>query len=340
MRIIKKMVSIILILALTMFLVPGCSSTKDNNQREEGAVNGKTTTNMEKFISIGTTSTGGSWHPLGVALAQVWTENIEGTSFSAAVTDGGNENLERLKMNDMQIAFCAMATCYESLTNTGQYEDKPDSYKDFKVIANVYPSFFQFPVLKKSGIKSIHDIIGKRINLGPAGSGSRSMNLAILDSIGISLDSFHHEAINHSNAVDLVIDEKLDGYMLVANAGQPHQMKSMSSGKVVMIGFSDEDAEKIIEKCPYFYRLTMPAGIYPNQDYEVPGIATGTFLICRDDVSEELVYQVTKTMWEELDTLIEINALFKEFNINEATNIGGFDLHPGAERYYKEKGLL
>lgn len=299
----------------------------------------------EKSIVIGTSTSGGTWQPIGIAISQCWNEK-SGTkcAMSAATSDGGNENVLRLGVNDQQIAFCSTATALEAVHKTGSFEGM-EVYDKFYALFNTYPTVFQMPVLKTSGIKSIWDITGKSINLGAAGSGSRAMNTAILRALGIPESSFKSQAISHGNAIDMVIDEKMDGYMIVGDSGQSHQMKAMSSNKMVMLGLgsgpnADADIAKVIAAAPYFYEFTIPANVYPDQNYDVRTVAQGTLMICRHDLSEELAYQFTKMIWENLDYLKTFNAVFNQFSLPNACNVGGIPIHPGALRYFKEVGVI
>lgn len=342
----KKIVSLFLAVVMLLALT-ACGETKPT---EPATPDTQTETSepsnviTEKSITIGTSTSGGTWQPIGIAMSQCWNEK-SGTScdFSAATSDGGNENVLRLGTNDQQIAFCSTATALEALNKTGSFEGM-DVYDDFYALFNTYPTVFQMPVLKTSGINSIWDITGKSINLGAAGSGSRAMNTAILRALGIEESSFDSQAISHGNAIDMVIDEKMDGYMIVGDSGQSHQMKAMSSNKMNMLGLGsgpngDQDIATVIAAEPYFYEFTIPANVYPDQDYEVKTVAQGTLMICRHDISDELAYQFTKMVWENLEYLESYNAVFKQFNLESACQTGGVPMHPGALRYFQEIGV-
>ncbi|PWM24482.1 MAG: hypothetical protein DBX44_04120 [Oscillospiraceae bacterium] len=341
-------ISFLLALACVFVCICGCASSSAPASSSAGSAasgSGEAGGIVESQIVIGTSTSGGTWQPIGIAMSQLWNESSgSNCSISASTSDGGNENILRLGTNDQQFAMCATATCLEAMNKSGSFEGM-DVYDDFLVMFNMYPTVFQMPVLKTSGIESIWDITGKSINLGAAGSGSRSMNVAILKALGIDESSFDSQAISHSNAIDMVIDEKMDGYMIVGDSGQSHQMKAMSSNKMIMLGLGsgpngDEDIATVISKEPYFYELTIPANTYPDQDYDVKTVAQGTLLICRSDISEELVYEFTKLVWENLDYLETFNAVFSQMSLEDACNVGGLPMHPGAIRYFEEVGVL
>lgn len=325
-------------------LLSGCSNSNSSPAVKE-APNSETQTGekqvqtMEEFISLGTSSSGGTFNTLGVAMCQLWKEKIPTTSFSAEVTAGSSENCLRVGSDELQMAMAAASSVYEATTGTGQFEGK--KVESIRAIANLYPAIIQLPVLKSSEINTIDDIIGKKINVGEAGSGSESQALNILKSYGISKDDFNVQQLSHSNASDAVVDEKMDGYIISGSLGQSHQMKAMSSGKCKLASLgTDEEIQKLISDYPYYYEYAIPAEAYPNQEEEVNTVATGTLLIVNENISEELVYQITKNIFENIQTLAQSQDIANEISLDTALNVSGVALHPGAERYYREVGIL
>lgn len=325
----------------------GCSAaptpeTKSKETNGEAAADEITVTkadSQEEFLSMGTSSSGGTFNTLGVALCQVWNDKVSGTSFTAEVTAGSSENCLRVGSGDIQLAFSAASSVYEAVNGTGQFEGK--QVKELRVIANLYPAIIQLPVLNDSGINSMDDIVGKKVNIGEAGSGSESQAMGILDCFGISKSDFNAQQLSHSNASDAVVDEKIDGYIISGSLGQSHQMKAMASGKCKLADLgSDEEIQNVIVKLPYYYEYTIPADTYPNQDTGVKTVATGTLLIVNENISDDLVYEITKNLFENVDTLAQSQDIAKEITLESGVNVSGMPLHPGAERYFKEKGIL
>lgn len=321
---------------------PKAADTTAASKAEDGskaADDGKVAAPVEEFMSLGTSSSGGTFNTLGVAMCQLWNDKIPTTSFSAEVTAGSSENCLRVGTEELQIAMAAASSVYEATTGTGQFEGK--KVEGIRAIANLYPAIIQIPVLKSSGINSIDDIIGKKVNVGEAGSGSESQALNILKSYNITKDDFNVQQLSHSNASDAVVDEKMDGYIISGSLGQSHQMKAMSSGKCMLASLgTDEEIAKLIEDYPYYYEYMIPADAYPNQNGEVKTVATGTLLIVNENISDELVYEITKSIFENIQTLAQSQDIANEISLETALNVSGVQLHPGAEKYYKEVGIL
>jgi TRAP transporter TAXI family solute receptor len=294
---------------------------------------------MEAFISMGTSSSGGTFNTLGVAICQMLNDKIPATKFSAQVTGGSGENCIRVGNGEIQIAMAAASSAYEAVNGQGQFKDK--AVTNLKVIANLYPAVIQMPVLTSSGIEKLDDIKGKKINIGQAGSGSEATTLSVLEVYGIALSEFSPQQLSHANAADAVIDEKMDGYINLGSLDQSHQMKAMSSGKVKIASLEPSDKiAKLIEAYPYYYEFQIPSGTYPNQDYTVNTVATGTLLITSDEISEDLIYELTKQLFENLEELRKTQSIANDIKLETALNVAGLALHPGAEKYYKEVGII
>lgn len=353
MKSIKRYLTAALAASMLVATVSGCAGSAPASSAAPSAAPASSTAGaasststapakMEEFISLGTSSSGGTFNTLGVAISQLWNDSSsfnKKTQFSAEITGGSSENCLRLNIGEIQLAFSSAASAYEAYNGVGQFEGK--KCDKIYVIGNLYPAIMQMPVLTSSGIKNLDDIAGKKINIGQAGSGSEAQTLSLLEVYDISLDSFTPQQLSHSNASDALIDEKLDGYINSGSLGQSHQMKAMSSGKVSLASFGPtEKIEKLISTYPYYYKYTIPAGSYPNQDSDVETVATGTLLMVNGDISEELVYQATKALVEGVEELAKTQQIASEIKLPSLLECSGIPLHPGAQRYYKEIGAI
>ncbi|WP_138159388.1 TAXI family TRAP transporter solute-binding subunit [Peptoniphilus catoniae] len=330
------------ILIMTLFLVLfGCSKASNVGNGKESSNNSSDTESKSattEFVSMGTSSSGGTFNTLGVAMCQLFNDNLS-TQFSAEVTGGSSENCIRVGANEIQIAFAAASSVYEATNGVGAFDGK--KVEGITAVANLYPAIMQFPVSKSSGIKNMDDIEGKKINIGQSGSGSESQAINLLKSYEISLDSFQPQHLSHANAVEALTNDKIDGYIISGSLGQSHQMTAMSSGKCYLASFGpQEKMDKLMKDYPYYEPYTIKSGTYPNQDYDVETVATGTLLIANENLDEELVYEFTKTLFENLESLAKNQKIAEEISLETATNTSGIKLHPGAERYYKEVGIL
>ena len=233
----------------------------------------------EAFLSMGTSSSGGTFNTLGLHYARYGMINSRHI-FTAEVTAGSSENCLRVGTDDIQLAFSAASSVYEAVNGIGQFEGK--QVEGLRVIANLYPAIIQIPVLKDSGINSIDDIVGKKVNIGEAGSGSESQAMGILDCFGISKSDFNAQRLSHSNASDAVVDEKIDGYIISGSLGQSHQMKAMASGKCKLADLgSDEEIQNVINRLPLLLRIYNSVRYIPKSGIGCKNSGNRDFTDCK-----------------------------------------------------------
>jgi hypothetical protein len=294
----------------------------------------------EKFIKMGTSSSGGIFNALGVALCQMWSDEIEGVKFTAMVTGGSGANSLMIGKKDVQVAMIEGRTAFDAYRGVGTFEGKQS--KNLRVIANLFPAVVHFVSSKARDMNSPLDYKGKKLNIGTPGSGSENTSLVLLKYFDLEPDkNFSARHMKHSSAAAAMGDEKIDGYIQQGGLGISHQMQALASGKAKILPIMpDEIRKKITGDNPIFYDFIIPKDIYPNQDYEVLTLATPTFLAVGDEVSEKLVYDMTKEMFENRDALIRAHSAAKQITLDGALKGQIIPLHPGAERYYKEVGII
>ncbi|MBN1828093.1 MAG: TAXI family TRAP transporter solute-binding subunit [Deltaproteobacteria bacterium] len=293
----------------------------------------------ETYLKMGTSSSGGIFNALGVATCQMWTERIPGVKFSAMVTGGSGTNSRMIGTKEIDVAFIAGETAFYAAKGEGQFKGK--QVKNLMIIGNLFPAVLHFPVLKSSNIKTPYDFKDKKINVGTPGSGSETA-AGILAYFDLKADvNFSARHMKHASAAEALTDEKIDGFIHLGGLGISHHMQAGASGKAVFIPFAPESVrEKFTKENPIYYKFTMPANVYPNQNYPVETVATATFLAVRQDLSEELVYQMTKQLFDNLPTLIQAHSAAKEITLENILKGAVLPVHPGALKYYKEVGIL
>jgi hypothetical protein len=293
----------------------------------------------EKFMKMGTSSSGGIFNALGVLLCQMWTEKITPVNFSAKVTQGSAENALTLGKKEIEVAFVEGLTASEAFKGEGQFKGK--ACPTLRVMANLFPAVLHFAVLKKSNINNILDFQGKKINVGTPGSGTETVALTLFDFFGLKAADFSPRRMKHADAATAVSDEKIDGYFQMGGLGIAHQMRSLASGKVKLVPVEPKELrEKFLKRYPHFYEYIIPAKAYPHQDEPVLTIASPTLLVTHEGISDELVYRMTKEVFLNVDSLAKAHATAKEFSLPSALKGVNLPLHPGAERYFKEAGIL
>ncbi|TXH31666.1 MAG: TAXI family TRAP transporter solute-binding subunit [Rhodospirillaceae bacterium] len=291
----------------------------------------------DDYINILTGGQSGVYYPLGVAMEKLFADNIPDSSPSVQATKASVENLNLLQDGKGEIAF----TLGDSLV----FAAKGDSEAGFKkpldklrTLAAIYPNYIQIVASKESGIKTLADLKGKRLSVGAPRSGTELNARAILHGAGLSYEDLAKvEYLPFAESVDLMKNRQLDATLQSAGLGVASIRDLASSVDIVVV----EVPEDIIQKvgAPYM-SVTIPANTYTGQDKDVKTAAVGNYLVTRADVSDDLAYGMTKAIFDHLDRLTAAHAAAKGIKLENAAKNPPVPLHPGAEKYFKEKNAL
>lgn len=332
----KKMLAMGLCVLLTASSLIGCSSPSTENGDEVAKAPKK------QFVTLVTGSTGGTYYPVGTIFSTLWNEKLSETGVMASVQSSGGsvENLNMLKSKEAQLGIAMANLTLFAYEGEGKFEG--NQFEDVRFVTALWPDVTQFVVTEDSGINSIQDIKGKSFNVGGAGSGTEYSSNLILETLaGYSNDDFKAEHLGYFEASSAMQNSQLQG--MNAEGGIPTSAISelaASKTAVKFLEFTDDDYNKIKEVAPYYGQFTIPAGLYSGQDEEVKTIGIKSTLICSAELDEELVYNLTKTIYENYDAIKGDHNAIEKVTLQEAINgLPPVPLHKGAIRYYEEKGL-
>jgi TRAP transporter TAXI family solute receptor len=291
----------------------------------------------QTFVNLLTGGTAGVYYPLGVALGRIYGEKIPGIRTSVQSTKASVENLNLLQAGKGEIAF----TLGDSLIAAW----KGDAEAGFKApldklrgIAGIYPNYVQIVASKESGITTLADLKGKRLSVGAPKSGTELNARAILAAAGLSYaDLGKVEYLPFAESVDLVKNRQLDATLQSAGLGVASIRDLSTSVPIRMVAVPPEIVAKIGDP---FRPGVIPAGTYTGQDQDVPTATIPNFLVTHSGVSDELAYAMTKELFANLDQLAAAHAEGKKITLERALDGMPVPLHPGAERFYREKGLV
>lgn len=330
----KKVLSMLLILCLLAVMLTGC--TGKTEKKEEGKKPEKI------YLTIVTGSTGGTYYPVGTILASLWNEKLAdvGINASAQSSGGSVENLNMLKAKEAQLAIAMSNLTLFSYEGKERFKD--NRFEDVRFITALWPDVTQFVVTKDSGINTFADIRGKRFAVGGAGSGTEYSTRIILKEVaGLTYDDFQPEHLGYFEAATAMQNGQLAG--MNAEGGIPTAAVSelyASKTPVKMLEFSDEDFTKVHRVAPYYMKVIIPSGTYTKQDKEIYTIGVKSVLIGRADLDEELVYNLLKVMYDNLDEIKKSHKALEYLNLGRAVEgLPPVPLHPGAVKFYKEKGI-
>jgi TRAP transporter TAXI family solute receptor len=290
-----------------------------------------------EFINFLTGGTSGVYYPLGVALSEIYGDGIEGTRVQVQATKASVENLNLLQQGKGEIAF-ALGDSVKLAWEGDKEAGFPAKLDKLRAIAAIYPNYVQIVASKDSGIKTLADLKGKSLSVGAPASGTELNARAILAAAGMSYDDLGKvEYLPFAESVELMKNRQLDATLQSAGLGVASIRDLATSIPVNVVAVPSDIVSKIGD--PYV-PATIPAGTYEGQTEDVPTAAIGNILVTHDGVSEETAYQMTKLLFENVDKLAASHAAAKAITLENAAKSIPIPLHPGAERYFKEKGIL
>ena len=289
------------------------------------------------FINILTGGTSGVYYPIGVALSQQYNK-IEGARTSVQATKASVENLNLLQAGRGELAF-SLGDSVSDAWNGVEDAGFKAPLKRLRAIAGTYNNYIQVVASAESGIKTLEDLKGKRISVGAPKSGTELNARAIFKAAGLDYkDMGRVEFLPYAESVELIKNRQLDATLQSSGLGMAAIRDLASTMPVTFVEIPAEVVEKIESEA--YQAGVIPAGTYDGQDADVPTVAITNILVSHEKVSDEVAYQMTKLMFDNLSPLGNAHSAAKDIKLENATKNLPIPLHPGAERFYKEAGVL
>jgi uncharacterized protein len=291
----------------------------------------------QQFINILTGGTSGVYYPLGVAIGKIFGDKIPAAKTQVQATKASVENLILLQQGRGELAFTlgdSLKAAWEGDAEAG-FRSKLEK---LRILGAIYPNYIQIVATADSGIKTLADLKGKSLSVGAPKSGTELNSRAILAAAGLSYkDMGKVEYLPFAESVDLMKNRQLNATLQSAGLGVASLKDLSTSTEITVVSVPKEVIDKI---GPPFVSVMIPANTYTGQDKDVPTAAVINYLVTSSSVSDELAYNMTKLIFESLPELANAHAAGKEIKLETAARGGPVPLHPGAIRYYKEKGLI
>lgn len=291
----------------------------------------------DTFINVLAGGTSGVYYPLGVALGKIYGDKIPGVRTQVQATKASVENLNLLQAGKGEIAFSlgdSVKLAWEGDAEAG-FKAKLDKLRG---IAAIYPNFIQIVASQESGIKTLADLKGKGLSVGAAKSGTELNARAILGAAGLTYDDLGQvEYLPFGESVELIKNRQLDATLQSAGLGVASIRDLGTSLPIQMVAVPEDVVTKL--GAPYVAKI-IPAGTYEGQSEDVPTAAVINFLVSHDGVEDEIAYQMAKQLFENLDSMTAAHKAAADINLAGAAKDMPIPLHPGAERFYKEQGII
>jgi TRAP transporter TAXI family solute receptor len=293
---------------------------------------------QQQFVNILTGGQSGVYYPLGVALSQVYAKSIPNVRATAQVTKASAENLNLLQAGRGELAL-ALADSVSDAWKGDAEAGFPKKLDKLRGLSGTYSNYIQIVANADSGIKTLADLKGKRISVGAAKSGTELNARAIFKAAGLSYaDLAKVEYLPFGESVELIKNRQLDATLQSAGLGVASIRDLATSVKIVVVPVPADVVAKVGDAA--YQAAVIPANTYSGQLQDIPTAAIPNFLVTHSGVSDDLAYQMARQMYENIDTLYAAHNAAKAIKRENAIKGMPIPLHPGAERYYREVGVI
>lgn len=291
-------------------------------------------------MSIGTGGTAGVYYPLGGGLAAVLSKYVPGVEATAEVTAGSIANLQLIGGGKSEVGFTMADAAWDAYNGLDKFKDKKVALRTLVVF---YPNRMHVVTVEGKGIEKMTDLKGKRVATGAPASGTEVMAMRLLEAYGLDPNKdVNRERLSLAESVNALKDGKVDALMWVGGVPTPGitDLAATPGKKVKLIDHGD-GAEAMRKKYgPLYVKNRILANAYPGETRETTNVDVWNLLVVPESADENVIYQITKTMFEKKDELVKAHkdAAFLSLD-NQLTGGSPIPFHPGALRYFKEKGL-
>ncbi|VVM49240.1 TAXI family TRAP transporter solute-binding subunit [Pseudomonas fluorescens] len=290
------------------------------------------------FINILTGGTSGVYYPIGVGLSQIYSDGIPGSKTSVQATKASVENLNLLQAGRGELALALGDSVADARNGVEDAGFKAPLTK-LRAIGGAYPNYIQIVASKESGIKTLADLKGKTISVGAPKSGTELNARAIFKAAGLTYEDMGKvQYLPFAESVELIKNRQLDATLQSSGLGMAAIRDLSSVMPLNYIAIPTEVVAKIGN--PAYQSAMIPANTYDGQVEAVPTVAITNILVTRADVPDEVAYEMTRLLFDNLTRLGNSHSAAKDIKLESAAKNLPIALHPGAERYYKEKGAL
>ncbi len=291
---------------------------------------------MAEELAILTGGTSGVYYPVGVELKDILEEELEGYSFTVLSTQASVENLNLIQRGEGILALAQGDILSEAWAGNPE-AGFPSSRTKIRLVGAAYPNFVHVVTREDADILSIRDLVGKRVSVGAARSGNELNARALLGAAGLSYaDLLQVEYLRYGESVELFVNGELDALIVSAGLGVAAVTEASQRAAVRLVPI-ERDLVELNAKM--FFPIAIPANSYPGQTSDVPTAALNNFFVTSSDAADDDVYRITRAIFENLDRVRAVHPAAKAVSLERALSARPIEVHPGALRYFTEKGV-
>jgi TRAP transporter TAXI family solute receptor len=312
--------------ALVLSACGGGSDAGDGGQGSEDA----------EFLTIATGGSSGVYYQIGATMADMLREEL-GSDTSVQATGATAENINLLTDGNAELAFAMGDAVVQALEGTGPFED--DAREGLVAIAALYPNTVQLVATTASGIESVEDLAGRNVAVGDVGSGVELNAQMVLGAYDLSYDDINADYLSYAEATDQMANGHIDAAFVTSGVPNPTLTELGTNTDFIVVPIDGDGAETLLTEYDFFSEDVVPGGTY-LQEEDVPTVGVTNHLLVGEQLSEDAVYDITATLFDNLDRLHGSHSAAEVITLETVTEGLVVPLHPGAERYFDELGVL
>ncbi|MCF8107995.1 MAG: TAXI family TRAP transporter solute-binding subunit [Desulfohalobiaceae bacterium] len=326
----KKTVLLTLAVVLGLFLMMGAGPS-DVQAAED-----------TQFVTIGTGGVTGVYYPTGGAICRLVNKGRKdhGIRCSVESTGGSVYNLNTIAQGELDMGVCQSDWQYHAYHGSSKFEGKQN--KDLRAVFSVHPEPFTLVARADADIDGLKDLKGKRVNIGNPGSGQRGTMEVVMEALGWTKDDFQLAAeLKSAEMAKALCDNKIDAFVITTGHPGAYIEEACTTCDARLVDVKTPEIEKLVDKYSYYRFATIPGGMYRGNPEDVTTFGVGATFVSSTDVPEEVIYNVVKAVFENFQTFKKLHPAFAVLKKEEMIKDGlTAPLHKGAEKYYKEAGLM
>ena len=297
----------------------------------------------EEFVSIGTGGVTGVYYPTGGAICRMMakTRSEHGIRCAVESTGGSVYNVNAVRSGELEFGVAQSDVQYKAVHGEGSLADAGPN-PDLRSVFSIHPEPFTVVARADAGIANFEDLQGKRVNVGNPGSGQRDTMEVVMNAMGWTMDSFalasELQAAEQSQAL---CDNNIDAMVYTVGHPSGSIQEATTACDAVLVNVTGAAIDGLVAANPYYRTATIPGGMYRGNDADTATFGVGATLVTSAAISEETVYQLVKAVFEDIDGFRGLHPAFANLDPKQMANDGlSAPLHPGAERYFREAGLI
>ncbi len=292
------------------------------------------TDGSRRFLSLGTAGTGGIYYPLGGAIASRLSVGDPDHQYTAEVTGGSVENVNRVVSGEMDFGFSMATTVYEAYSGGSDY---PEPLETLRIIAPLYPNVTHVLVSRSSDAGSIADLAGGRVSVGAPGSGTEQLARQVLEAYGISYDDVQTRYLSFSESANALRDGAIDAALISVGYPAAAVLEATTTGDARILPIDSATQQVLAGTYPYYMPGMIPAGAYPGVDTDIPTVAVMNWIVATEALDGSVVRLLLDILRDHRDQLVQVNAIANQIRV-EALRTAPIPLHPAAAAWLAEQG--